>query len=67
MLAEIFAVVIFVTMFGFIVWDRFTKHYVTLGCGALTSIFVFGIGMHSVKAFVDTIETLSNKWIEEQS
>lgn len=55
MLAEIFAVVIFVTMFGFIVWDRFPKHYVTLGCGALTSIFVFGIGMHSVKAFVDTI------------
>ena len=55
MLAEIFAVLIFVTMFGFIVWDRFPKHYVTLGCGALTSIFVFGIGMHSVKAFVDTI------------
>ena len=55
MLAEIFAVVIFVTMFGFIVWDRFPKHYVTLGCGVLTSIFVFGIGMHSVKAFVDTI------------
>ena len=55
MLAEIFAVVIFVTMFGFIVWDRFPKHYVTLGCGALTSIFVFGVGMHSVKAFVDTI------------
>ena len=55
MLAEIFAVIIFVTMFGFIVWDRFPKHYVTLGCGALTSIFVFGIGMHSVKAFVDTI------------
>ncbi|NEX01652.1 Na+/H+ antiporter NhaD [Pseudobutyrivibrio sp. NOR37] len=55
MLAEIFAVVIFVTMFGFIVWDRFPKHYVTLGCGALTSIFVFGVGMRSVKAFVDTI------------
>ena len=55
MLAEIFAVLIFVTMFGFIVWDRFPKHYVTLGCGALTSIFVFGIGMHSVRAFVDTI------------
>lgn len=55
MLAEIFAVVIFVTMFGFIVWDRFPKHFVTLGCGAMTSIFVFGIGMHSMKAFIDTI------------
>ena len=55
MLAEIMAIVIFVAMFVLIVWDRFPKHYVTLGCGALTSIFVFGIGMHSMEAFLETL------------
>lgn len=55
MLAEIFAVVIFIAMFGFIVWDRFPKHIVTLSCGALTSILVFGVGMKSARAFFNTI------------
>ncbi len=55
MLAEVFAVVIFVAMFGFIVWDRFPKHIVTLSCGALTSVLVFGVGMRSAKAFWNTI------------
>ena len=55
MLAEIMAIVIFVAMFVLIVWDRFPKHYVTLGCGALTSIFVFGIGMRSKEAFLNTL------------
>ena len=55
MLAEILAIVIFVAMFALIVWDRFPKHYVTLGCGALTSIFVFGIGMHDSEAFFNTL------------
>ena len=55
MFAEIMAIVIFVTMFVLIVLDRLPKHYVTLGCGILTSIFVFGIGMRSSKAFIDTL------------
>ncbi len=55
MLAEILAIVIFVAMFVLIVWDRFPKHIVTLSCGALTSIFVFGVGMHSAEAFIDTL------------
>ncbi len=55
MLAEIMAIVIFLAMFVLIVWDRFPKHYVTLGCGALTSIFVFGIGMRSMEAFLNTL------------
>ena len=55
MLAEILAIVIFLAMFALIVWDRFPKHYVTLGCAALTSIFVFGIGMRDVHAFVNTL------------
>jgi Na+/H+ antiporter NhaD/arsenite permease-like protein len=55
MFAEIMAIVIFVAMFVLIVWDRFPKHYVTLACGALTSIFVFGIGMRSMEAFMNTL------------
>ncbi len=55
MLAEIFAIIIFVAMFVLIVLDKFPKHYVTLCCGALTSIFVFGIGMRSSEAFFNTI------------
>lgn len=55
MLAEIMALIIFVAMFVLIVLDRFPKHYVTLGCGALTSIFVFGIGMHDKEAFFNTL------------
>ena len=55
MLAEILAIVIFIAMFVLIVWDRFPKHWVTLGCGALTSIFVFGVGMHDSEAFMNTL------------
>ena len=55
MLAEVLAIVIFLAMFVLIVWDRFPKHYVTLGCAALTSIFVFGIGLRDVQAFVNTL------------
>ena len=55
MFAEIMAVVIFVAMFALIVLDRYPKHYVTLGCGFLTSVFVFGIGMRSKEAFLETI------------
>ncbi|MCR5580793.1 MAG: citrate transporter [Pseudobutyrivibrio sp.] len=55
MLAEILAVVIFVAMFVLIVMDRYPKHLITLGCGALTSIFVFGVGLHSMEAFLNTL------------
>ena len=55
MLAQIIALVIFVAMFGLIVWDRFPKHFVTLGCGVLTSIFVFGVGMQDKQAFINTM------------
>ncbi|SEA04783.1 Na+/H+ antiporter NhaD [Pseudobutyrivibrio sp. ACV-2] len=55
MLAEILAIAIFVAMFAMIVWDKIPKHRVTLGCGVLTSIFVFGIGMHDKQAFINTL------------
>lgn len=44
--AQIVAVVIFVTMFVLIITDKIEKHYVTLGCGLLTLVCVFGICLH---------------------
>ncbi len=47
MLAQILAVSIFVIMFFLIVTDKIERHLVTLGCGLLVLIFVFGIGMQT--------------------
>lgn len=46
--AEFLAVVIFIAMFVLIVMDKIERHYVTLGCGALTLVGVFGICMKDV-------------------
>ena len=46
--AEFLAVAIFIAMFVLIVMDKIERHYVTLGCGALTLIGVFGICMRDV-------------------
>ena len=43
--AQILAVTIFVVMFVLIVLDKIERHYVTLGCGFLTIVGVFGIIM----------------------
>ena len=53
--AQIFAVIIFVAMFILIVLDKIERHFVTLGCGALTLIVVFGICMRSGSAIWNTI------------
>ena len=53
--APIFAVIIFVAMFLLIVLDKIERHYVTLGCGVLTLVVVFGICMRSGKAIMDTL------------
>jgi Na+/H+ antiporter NhaD/arsenite permease-like protein len=49
------AVVIFVSMFVLIVTDKIERQWVTLGCGLLTIIFVFGIGLHSFSAVKETL------------
>lgn len=54
-IAQIMAVIIFVAMFVMIVMDKIEKQFVTLGCGALTLIVVFGLCMRSVDAIVETI------------
>ena len=53
--AAIFAVIIFVAMFLLIVLDKIERHFVTLGCGLLTLVVVFGICLRSSKAIWDTI------------
>lgn len=55
MAAQITAIVIFAAMFVLIITDKIEKHYVTLGCGALTLIAVFGICMRDAGAMWHTI------------
>ena len=45
MVSQILAVAIFLVMFGLIITERFPRQYVTLCCGALTLLLVFGLGM----------------------
>lgn len=55
MAAQILAVAIFIAMFVLIVMDKIERQYITLGCGLLTLIVVFGICMHDVNAIVETL------------
>lgn len=57
--AQILAVIIFIAMFLLIVMDKIERHYVTLGCGLLTLIFVFGVTMHSSSAVIETLNVKS--------
>ena len=54
-IAQILALVIFVAMFILIVMDKIERQYVTLGCGLLTIIAVFGIAMRSPSAILETL------------
>ncbi|MGN0368036.1 MAG: SLC13 family permease [Wujia sp.] len=54
-LAQILAVSIFAVMFVLVVLDKIEKHYVTLSCGVLTLVGVFGIAMHNMQAIWDTL------------
>lgn len=47
MAARIVAVLIFVIMFLMIITEKVERHYISLGCGVLTLVLVFGICMHS--------------------
>lgn len=59
LLAQILAAAIFVVMFLMIVLDKIERHYVTLGCGLLTLIVVFGIVMRSPEAVMETLNIRS--------
>lgn len=59
MAAEVLAVVIFVSMFVLIVLDKIERHYITLGCGALTLVGVFGICLRDMNAIWDVLNVKS--------
>ena len=53
--AQIAAAVIFVAMFVLIVMDKIERHYVTLGCGLITFVVVFGLIMQDFGAIWNTL------------
>lgn len=53
--AQILSVIIFVAMFVMIVTDKIERHYVTLGCGVVTIVAVFGIALRSMDAVMETL------------
>lgn len=55
MLAQIFAVIIFIAMFVLIVTEIVERHIISSVCALLTLILVFGVGMHSMDAIVETL------------
>ena len=55
MAAQITAVVIFIAMFVMIVWDKIERQIVTLACGGLTLVLVFGVCMKDIVAAVNTL------------
>ena len=59
MLAQIIAVVIFLAMFVFIVMDKIERQIVTLVCGLLMMVLVFGLCMHSLPAIWETLNVKS--------
>ena len=58
-MAQAFAIIIFLAMFILIIMDKWPKQYVTLGCALLTLILVFGVGMHSMDAVIETLNVKS--------
>ncbi len=55
MIAKITAFLIFFVMFILIVSDKIERHKVTLNCGFLTILLVFGLSMHSLSAITETL------------
>lgn len=54
-MAQILAVIIFVAMFALIVTEKIERHIVTLVCGLLVLVLVFGLVMHSPAAIWETL------------
>ena len=59
MTAQILALIIFLAMFVLIILEVWDRHLITLGCGLLTLVLVFGLGMHSMSAVRETLNVKS--------
>ncbi len=55
MIAQLLAVLIFVGMFILIISEKIERHIVTIGCGILVLVFVFGVCMHSWEAMMEIL------------
>lgn len=55
MIEKLLAIAIFIIMFALIISDKFERHIVTLACGLATVVLVFGVSMHSMNAFLETL------------
>lgn len=64
MLAQIFATIIFIVMFIFIVVEVVERHVVSLVCALLTIVLVFGLCMQDLSAIIDTINLKSLFMVE---
>ena len=54
-MAQVLAVSIFVIMFLLIVSEKIERHLVSMGCGILMMVLVFGVCMHSQAAILETL------------
>jgi len=54
-LAQILSVTIFIVMFALMVTEKIERHFVTLGSAVLTALLVFGLGLHSSDAIMETL------------
>ena len=55
MAAQVLAILIFLAMFILIITEIWERHVITLGCALLTLVLVFGFGMHSMSAIMETL------------
>lgn len=54
-MTQVLAIVIFLAMFILIISEKWERHVITLSCGLMTLILVFGVGMRSLQAAIDTL------------
>ncbi len=59
MTAQVLAIVIFIVMFVLMVLEKFERHHITLCCGALVLLLVFGFAMRSFTAVRQTLNVES--------
>ena len=59
MTAQILALIIVLAMFVLIILEVWDRHLITLGCGLLTLVLVFGLGMRSMSAVWETLNVKS--------
>lgn len=57
--AQVLAVIIFIAMFVLVVMEKIERQYITLGCGGVMIVLVFGIVMRSVDAIWKTLNLSS--------